>query len=1610
MSWEKGKNKLLHELKQMIASRAEASHAVALDALARTFFRSFPADELRDAKVDDLYGFIYGAFHSLQNWDHGDPRVNIFNPDLEKHGWESNHTVVIILCRDMPFLLDSARGGLNRRNANIHRLHGQNFGVERDEEGNVTGIFGERESNVISLIYFEIDRRTDSTEVEDMQRNLLDILSEVDCVVHDFVAMQDRLKEGIAMINGDTQVEKWRRLENEEFLKWIGNNHMTLLGYECLGVQYSGGKPQVVEIDDTRLGLLKHRGSSGRLDLERELEAVTQGDGTMLERQVTFSKSRVRSRVHRFAYPDYIEVNQFDPNGNVVLQHRFMGLYTFAVYIQSPTLIPIVRFKVQQVMAMSGLDITNHEGRELERVMEMFPRDELFQASSEELFRMATAVNQLQERRRIRLFARPDTHGKFFNCMVYMPRDRYTTEKRIKIQNLLCDSLGGIESEFTTFFTESVLVRIHFVLLLDPSRTVEYDLAELEQAITDTAQEWEDRLRERLIEEYGEELGAEYLNRFGNGFPAGYRDMFDPRVAVMDLGRILSVCAGRRLEMSFYRMVDEDDEHLRFRLFRKGVSLPLSDVLPILENLGLRVLAENPYEVRDKEGESVWIQDFSLQYALGGSVDVDAVRGEFTDAFERIWFGEAESDSFNRLLLGTQLNWREVALLRAYAKYLKQINFQFSTDYLAETLVEHQHIAGSIVELFLTRFDPDFEGGDEWRQKREQEVHKRVIASLEQVQNLGQDRIIRQYLALINATLRTNFFQSDIDGNPKNYISVKMQPADIPDMPKPRPAYEIFVYSPQVEGVHLRGGKVARGGLRWSDRHEDFRTEVLGLVKAQQVKNAVIVPVGAKGGFVSKRHMPNASREDVLVEGVSCYKTFIRGLLDITDNMSEGEILAPPAVVRKDDDDPYLVVAADKGTATFSDIANNISEEYHHWLGDAFASGGSAGYDHKKMGITAKGAWVSVQRHFREMGINCQETEFTVVGVGDMGGDVFGNGMLLSEKIQLVAAFNHLHVFIDPNPDAAATFAERQRLFNLERSTWADFNAELLSSGGGVFDRSAKSVPISPEMQERFGISEQTLTPNELVTACLTAPVDLLWNGGIGTYVKASTEQHADVGDKANDALRVDGRDLRCRVVGEGGNLGLTQLGRAEYALNGGRCNTDFIDNAGGVDCSDHEVNIKILLNSIVARGDLTPKHRNKLLEEMTDSVTDLVLENNYLQTQAISLAESESARRIGEYARLIQRLEDNGQLDRKLEFLPSEEELVERRGGGLGLTRPELSVLVSYSKAILKEQLIASDVSEDSYLARAMEGAFPQRILEQYGEEIHGHGLRREIIATQIANDIINRVGVSFVGRLVISTGSGIPEISRAYITARDIFGLQKQWEAIEALDYEVDSQVQSDIMAELVRLMRRASRWLLRNRRHQLDPAQAIAEFQPGVAELESALPGLLTGSAAEAVRQRYQELAEHNVGSELAQFVAGSQYLYAAMGIIEASRNTDATAMEVAELFFRLGEKLDLDWFAGQITAAKVENEWQALARDTYLEDLEWQQRSLAVGALKHICERRDPKLCIERWMSEESVLIERWKTMLTDLHAVPAPDFAMFAVANRELLDLAQSSLH
>ncbi|MEZ5501370.1 MAG: NAD-glutamate dehydrogenase [Halioglobus sp.] len=1395
------------------------------------------------------------------------------------------------------------------------------------------------------------------------------------------------------------------RDEAVAFLTWLEDDHMIFLGYEYLAVNTSV-RPYAITVEEkSSLGLLRYLANRGVQDLEADLGRLSPQE--LLHEQLSFSKSGQRSRVHRVAYPDYVEVLDFDDAGKVTGQHRFLGLYTSSVYSTDPESIPIVRRKVERVLELSELHWSDHETRELVRVLEVFPRDELFQASTEELCATANAVNAIQERRQTRLFVRRDVHGKFINCLVYVPRDNYNTEQRRKIEAILNEAFHAEELEFNAFYSESILVRCHFVLRVNPAVPVVFDVAEIEQLIVQAMLAWPDRLRLRLVEEFGEERAELLVRDFGAGFPPGYRDDFEPQTAVQDIRYFLRLMQGGELGINFYRLDSAVEDSLRLRLYHRGTSLPLSDVLPILENLGLRVITERPYGIRTRDGELFWVQEFSLIYSLSHDIVVSEVKEEFEDAFARIWSGEAENDCFNRLLLGTQLDWREIALLRAYTRYLRQLRFPYSVDYVAETLAHHLHITGTVVELFLTRFSPHFDGDEDSRTRREETIEQNILAQLEEVPNLGEDRIIRQFVRVVKATLRTNFFQST-DGSPKPYFSFKLRPADIPDVPQPVPLYEIYVYSPRVEGVHLRGGKVARGGLRWSDRLEDFRTEVLGLVKAQQVKNAVIVPVGAKGGFVARQLRPGMSRGEIQEEGIACYQLFIRGLLDITDNRSGTAVIRPPQLVAKDDEDPYLVVAADKGTASFSDIANGIAAQYGFWLGDAFASGGSAGYDHKKMGITARGAWVSVQRHFRELGIDIQGTDFTVVGIGDMGGDVFGNGMLLSPHIRLLAAFNHQHIFVDPDPDARRSFAERSRLFEMPRSSWSDYNRELISEGGGVFERSAKSITLSAQIRKRFDIEASRVTPAQLISHILCARVDLLWNGGIGTYVKASGETHADVGDKSNDTLRVDATELRCRVVGEGGNLGMTQLGRVEYCLEGGRCNTDFIDNAGGVDCSDHEVNIKILLDAVVARGDLTPDSRNALLEEMTDSVAELVLKNNFRQAQAISLVEYQAEARSGEYQRFIKAFTDAGRLDRALEFIPTDEDMLERRALGKTLTRPELCVLVSYSKAALKEHLIDAELEHDPCMTLALHSAFPPRLVQLYPREIQEHRLRREIVATQIANDIVNRMGLNFVLRQQNATGASVENIACAYMAVMKIYQLPDLWERVEAANHGINAGVQMDMMLTLIGLVKRATRWLLRNRRRQLSPKDLIASFSDGVEKLPRSFATLLRGRSADHHQALIERYIEQGVDEELAAAVAGAHYSYMALGIIQAATDAGAQLMDVANLYFMLGEQLQLDWFAGQILSIKVDNEWQALARDTYLEDLEWQQRTLAIGVLRHFEEDRNLLGGMERWQAQEAPLLQRWSQMLTELQALPAPDFAMLAVANRELLDLAQST--
>jgi len=1603
------------QLKETISASLDGPEARRLDDFSRLYYENALFAELKDRRPRDIYGAIFGTWNFIQEFDSRKPKLRLFNPDFEKHGWQNSHTVLALLIRDIPFAIDSIRLELNARDIAIHTIHGVKLRAVRDAAGHLQQISSANhkthaEGRTEALYQLEIARRGEGRELRELQDALMQVLGDVEIVVDDFRQMRSQVEK-----LGD-DIASWQKFsgndavnEGSHFLRWLYNNHFTFLGAEVLQVSYERDAPHVQRVVGSERGLLKNRSTSGVADLIQEL-ASENAAPDKLESLITFSKSSVRSRVHRRAHPDYIAVRLLDDKGRISHIVRFLGLFTSATYTTSAMSIPLIRQKVSALLQRANVNLDSHEGKSLLRVIETFPRDELFVAKVDELYRIITAVHAIAERKQVRLFLRRDADGKFYSCFVYTPKDIYNTDLREKIQNTLFVALNAVESEFNTYFSESVLTRVHFIFRVGDGTHVDADEAELEKRIIQVSKSWDDMLDESLVEEFGEERGTFYAHLYERAFPPGYQHDFDPRVGVTDIKAIRNLDNENDIGLSLYRVLEDKPNVVRFRLFHIGEPLILSDIMPILENLGLRAVGERPYGIVRHDRLRIWIHEFTLIYGLADQIDVGGVKEKFQEAFLRIWRGDADNDTFNRLVLGTRLDWRDVAMLRAYARYMKQVNVKFGTDFIAEALAHHLGIAQQLAEFFNSRFNLHNAAVDTERDAYTRGLQERILVALDKVDNLSEDRTIRAYLELIQATSRTNFFARDSAGNFKPCMSFKLNPALISDMPLPRPMFEIYVYSPRVEGVHLRRGKVARGGLRWSDRLEDYRTEVLGLVKAQQVKNAVIVPVGAKGGFVCKRLSKTASREEMQAEGIACYQIFIRGILDLTDNLVGGEVVPPADVRRYDEDDYYLVVAADKGTASFSDIANAISAEYKFWLGDAFASGGSIGYDHKKMGITARGAWVSVERNFRERGLNTQTTDFTVVGIGDMSGDVFGNGMLLSNHTRLIAAFDHRHIFIDPDPDAAASFVERQRLFNLPRSSWADYNAALISAGGGVFSRNAKSVAITDAIKRRFDIQQNQLTPSEFISAIMKAPVDLIWNGGIGTYIKASRESHSDAGDKSNDSLRVDGAAVRARVIGEGGNLGMTQLARIEYALKGGALNTDFIDNSAGVDCSDHEVNIKILLNDIVAGGDMTEKQRRELLEQMQESVAELVLLNNYRQTQAISIAAYEALMRAGEYRRLISSLETGGHLSRALEFIPDDDTLAERRSQKQALTRPELSILIAYVKGLLKQELATSNLPDDPYISRIITTAFPPLLEERFPQELSHHRLRREIIATQAANDMVNRMGITFVERMRASTGYGSPDITRAYITARDIFGMQQHWAEIEALDNRIDNHLQLQLFSDVTRLVRRASRWLLRNRRSIIDPAAEVGRFLDSVSAFHGTLGDLLSATAAQRYEQRCNELEEQGVPSALAKVVAGASALYSMLGIVEAAKQSDVDLNDVAKVYFRLGEVLELEWFAKQIADLHIENHWQALARESFRDDLEWQQRSLTVGVLKYLTADNDTERALKQWLESQSAMVERWRLMLIDLHNAPTQDFAMYSVAVRELLDLAQSSSH
>ena len=1601
-------DELIETIVRQLHDRAPRAGADQLERFVRGYYDGVAPEDLIGFTADNLYGEACWMFRFAQKRAPNTPNIRVYNPHHEEHGWQSTRTIVEIVNDDMPFLVDSVAADLNRHDLTVHLLIHPILRVRRDDKGRLLDVLDPNDdaedAAIESVLHVEVNQQTAQTALDALRESLERVLGDVRGTVEDFQPMRAKIDEIIAEVEtSPPTLAEGDVAEGKAFLEWVRDDNFILLGIRDYTVDHVESEDFLRIVPDSGLGILRHTLPAS---IERSNQALSEDVNafTRRKRLLFITKANTRSTVHRPVYMDFVGVRTFDKKGEVTGQHRILGLFTSTAYNRNPRDIPLLRHKVNKVLARSPFPNNSHNGKALLNILETYPRDELFQIRERELYDVAHGILHLEERQRIRLFIRRDDYARFFSCLIYVPRERYNTVLRERMKAVLLRSLKGASAEFTAQVSEAVMARLHFIVQTPDHVAHDYDVEHIEELLVKAARQWIDDLRDACVDHWGEGHGMEVYNRYDEAFPAAYRDDFNAQTAVFDIDKIDALDGPGAMAMNLYNRIDAADGVLNFKVYHPGNPVPLSDILPVLENMGLKVIEETPYRVGpagDEDG--FWIHDFSMISRRALEIDVAETREVFQDAFAKSWYHEAEDDGFNELVLCAGLTWREVTVLRAYCKYLRQAAITFSDRYMETTLTDNAPIARMLVELFVARFDPD---GEKGRDKRVKELESRIAEGLDAVANLDEDRILRRFLNLVQATLRTNYFQTGADGGPKPSLAFKLDSKVIEELPLPRPWVDIFLFSPRVEAVHLRGGPVARGGLRWSDRREDFRTEILGLMKAQQVKNAVIVPLGSKGGFVVKRPPQSGGREAQLEEGIACYKTMIAGMLDITDNLVAGAVVAPDRVVRYDGDDPYLVVAADKGTATFSDIANGIAIDYGHWLGDAFASGGSAGYDHKGMGITARGAWESVKRHFREMGVDCQTIDFTCIGIGDMSGDVFGNGMLLSEHIRLIGAFNHLHIFLDPEPDAAKSFKERKRMFDLPRSTWQDYDAKLVSKGGGVYDRKAKSIDISPEVKKALGIKADKLTPNELIHAMVLAPVDLLWNGGIGTYVKAAEESHTEVGDRANDAIRVNGKQLRCRVVGEGGNLGLTQRGRIEYALAAGRIFTDAIDNSAGVDCSDHEVNIKILLGAVVADGDMTDKQRNDLLAKMTDEVGALVLRDNYQQTQSLSVALAQGAGMLGSQARLMRGLERSGELDREVEDLPDDEAIAERQKAGRGLTAPELSVLFAYSKMSLYKALLGSDLPEDPYLAIDLMRYFPEPLRERFDETIRGHQLRREIIATSVTNSTVNRVGITFVNQLAEEAGFERSEIARAYSITRDAFGLRELWAEIESLDNKVPSDAQTAMLLDIGQLVERCTRWFLRNSGGPLDIAASIDNFTPGIAKLSKRLKDVLSAGRHDRLTKKTRRYTAKGAPKALAQRIASLDPLAAALDIINAAQRNDLAVEAAGKIYFQVGERLGLDWLRTSARGLSANTHWQRQAVTAIIDDLYVQQRALTSSVIEANGDG-DGAVdgVVNGWIDANRAAVGRNEQLLADLRKSGAVDIAMLTVANRQIRVLA-----
>lgn len=1558
------------------------------------YYDNLPVQELAQLSPDDLAGAALSHWQLAKLLPGQIPKHLIFNPTFDVHGWQSAHTVIQVVSIDQPWLVSSLQASLDKAGHTVHRIIHPILNVERDDSGNWLSMQSTPQSVTQreSLIHFEIDAISESEQpaVASVINDIFTTLTRI----HDHAVDVHQQLSLIADSLGNT--------EQAQFVHWLEKKQFACFGYTQL----------LASSDFTQLhnskGILDVSQTSQPWSINDLLPAgldASQIDQAFCVETLVVCKAGKVSPVIRNDPADLVIKATCDEDGHVVALECIVGLFISGLQNEAVSTIPWMRERVERVISASGANPDSHVGKAIAATLRGLPRDMLMQTNSTDLLAMSSGIVALQERQQVRLFSSSDSLGRFSNCLIYIPRDAYSRDLRLMIEQILVAHIDGISAGFDIRFSSvSTLARLHFVIQKNPPYARAIDWNAIEHRIRQAAITWNDRLESTLRANHDEITAMQLHRRYTGAFPPAYREDYSARAAAADIDFIENHVPVDAPVMSFYRHIVADTGTINFKLFALQQPVSLSDVIPIIENMGLRVESEQPFEIRRQDVASVWIHEFTVQQTSTSTNDSsDATATRIQTAFDHIWRGNVENDGFNRLMLDASLDWRQVVILRALCKYLLQINVPFSQAYMIDSLVANATISRLLVELFEKRFQPDTQ--PELTHDMSALLDK-IGVELDNIVSLDEDRILRGYRNVILATLRTNAFRTDDQGQLRDFLSFKFDSTSVPDLPLPRPMVEVFVYSAKVEGIHLRGGAVARGGLRWSDRREDYRTEVLGLMKAQMVKNAVIVPVGSKGGFYVKADLP-PEREAMMDVVVDCYRTFLSGLLDITDNLDGTTVIAPAQIVRYDSDDPYLVVAADKGTATFSDYANEVAIDYGFWLGDAFASGGSVGYDHKKMGITARGAWESVKRHFRNIGIDTQKDTITVAGIGDMAGDVFGNGMLLSEQLHLVAAFNHQHIFIDPSPDAGVSFAERQRLFNKPRSSWADYDVSLISGGGGIFSRQAKQIELSPQAQMVLGTDQSKLTPTALISIILKAPVDLLWNGGIGTYVKGSIETHSDAADRANDTLRINGAELRARVVGEGGNLGFTQRGRIEFANNGGLIYTDAIDNSAGVDCSDHEVNIKILANAVVACDDMTIKQRDQLLESMTDDVAIHVLRDNYLQTQCIDLCAVDGSLLLSEQSRFMQHLEAINRLDRGIEYLPDADEIADRMANEKCLLRPEIAVLVSYSKMVMFDELMASDFTSDPSLVSTLINYFPKALSAGHKAQILNHRLRAEIIATVVTNDVINRLGPTFVFRMQQELNASSSDVAAAFVVVKDAFRMPDVWSAIESLDNQIDAAEQYRMQILVRGLVERSVHWLIRTRNAGSNIQELVGRYQQGLDDLIDAMPECLASAEQLTLHQRIQHFTLAGAPEATALSVARVVPLSSSLDIVDIARSLDQSVACVASVYFALGQHLELSWLRERIGLLAASSHWHKLAISELRGDLHYQQRHLCAEVANATAVELPANERVSEWANNHSAAMTRYQTLITDLKANASIDFAMLSLAVNEVHKLLRS---